>query len=636
MTTKQPWQKVIEEQVPTVHGDFYSPLIPLEVRLHDEETNISTAWIDFRTNETHIVASFLDDLVKKAGLEQDVAVRGILKHEFGHYVIYPRECAQLLFLGHIADSQWKKYHKHVLAYWIDVLDNLPQILKEHRGKEVRELYRGMNTLFEQEQMLPDQTRKLLEGLQINPDQLREVLRQYSVDRLLTAYYQAQSKQDLGVDLSDAPYLEEKLKELMTINYLDTASEITNFVLFGTIIKEVLEKLEENLPKVPEDVLKKLLEPYITDAPDMKDFSDKQIEEGLDYIIRKWGKRRYEMIRDYVERQTGKKYDQPERNRPGIGLERTELQFHDDQIPYYERKARTYGLHIHKKPLIVDVRDQYPEGKHTFHVGDPVRTLDPFSTGGRVLPGITKRHQLKAGTKKDKQYRVPHLLIVLDSSGSMIRPEEGSPAITAGFVAARNYWENGAEVGVMNFSGDTAFLLPTRNLEQVYSMNCAYWGGGTTPNIEKIKEYMRRIHGGEKGVFYTTEKDYERVIERMDPSERREYLDKNLQIDLKGGLQQTYEKLDTIMITDGGIANLEEVITYFNATAEVTRNTIFLLTYKDKDGTYNIPEEFQQELLNTQVIPVTKDDDLVNIVIGGPVKSMVPEQPRPASLFYEGR
>jgi hypothetical protein len=629
--TKRPWQEVIDEQVPVVMKQFYSPLVDTRVVL-EEELASGTAHFDFRDNTTHAQESFLDDLVD-AGLSQEVAVRSIIKHEFGHYHIYPKECDVLMFLYHFAQHQFGKYTKPVVAYWIDVLDNLPQILKKKSGQDIRDLYRTMNAMGEERFVVTPPVRELLEALEIDADEYVDVLRTYSVDRLVTAYYQRQGGEDLGVDLSDNEYLSGKLDELMAINFLDQACEISNFVLFGTVVSDVLKELEAHLPKIPEDLLQKLLAPYIADAPELDEFTDKQIQEGLDKIIKRWGRKRYERIKDYVEKETGRKLDQP--REPGKGLQAgmgsSELKFHDDDIPYYDRLSRIHGVYIHRKPVVVDVHDKYPQGQERFRVGDSVRRLNRYSTGGKVLPGITTRYREGAGTRKDNMFKVPNLSLWMDTSGSM----SGNwlhYARLAGFILARNYHVNGAEVGVVNFSTDTAFLLPTRELDEAYSMICAYWGGGTILNIPKIQEYVERIaeRGRDSTVerMYTTEEDYQRLVDRMSPEQQRAFVEKHLTVDLKGEVRTTYDKLDTAIITDGGIGNLDEVVAYINQTATVSRNTIFLV------GRDDLGDWDQLHLPNTQIIPVNKPDDLIGCVIGD-VRNLVPEEQKPASLFYKG-
>ena len=212
---------------------------------------------------------------------------------------------------------------------------------------------------------------------------------------------------------------------------------------------------------------------------------------------------------------------------------------------------------------------------------------------------------------------------------MKHPRQGSDAVLAGFVLANNYWSNDAYVGVANFSADMACLLPSRDLDKVYSLLCAYWGGGTVLNIPKIKEYLKLIsqnRGGPDHIF-TTEQDYEQVIKNLHPQQRKEFVDKHIEVHLNKEIREVYEKMDTVLITDGEIYNLPEVIDYINQTAVLTRNIIFLI---------HNPRQYQEwsqlALPNTQLVHVDMPQDLLNLAIGQAKRSGPPEA-KPASLFW---
>ena len=631
------WQEVIDDNKQEVFDDFFNPAIPEEVTLEDSIGRCNTAYFDFISNRTHISEDFLNKMHEASDLDPEVIVRGILKHEVGHYYHYPRECSKLMFYNHYGKEVFGKYAGHIIAYWVDIMDNLPQILQVNRGEDVRQLYRGMNQLVEKESLISDEVKKELEHRGVDVDKAIKVRDEYSPDKLLIGYYQKQSEQDLGVELKD--FLEEKLEELMSINYLQNEDEhdedfrrreLLNFVLFGNVIKDLLEKTEDEMPEKARGCFP--IGPVIADAPDLRGFSDKDIQEGLNTIIKEWGKERYEKIKKDVEEILGRTVDphQPKGKSPALaGLAHSSLIFLDDNISYYKRFAATYGMYIHKRPVITDVTDSFRQGQKVFRVGDKMKTLNPFSTGGRVLPGITKRYKLQNGTKKDNLFKVPDLSIWIDSSGSMVHPSCGSKAILAGFALARNYWENGSKVGVVNFSCDTAFLQPTRELQDVYSMLCAWWGGGTALNFEKIKEYMKGIakHEG-KPLVYTTEEDYAKFVGRMHPEKQKEFTEKELHVDVNKNVKEVYQKMDNILLTDGGIWNMEEVVSYLNSTAEITRNTVFIL-----DSPYMSKEWDKLHLPHTQLIHVKKKEDLMGLAIGE-VKKMVPQVSKPASLFYE--
>ena len=637
------WEKLLPEVIEEGHTDFYHPVIPKRAGLALRMPGVGTACFDFRTNETYLSQEFMNQLHTEGELDIRTVLTGLIKHEIGHYVIYPRECSTLMYIHHFAEGQFKGHEKKVVAYWNDVKNNPRQIIKPERGKEIMSLYRGLNTLLEKGHIFNEWEKKLLELAQIDKNELLAIIRKYSVDRLVSGIYQDQyGKLDLGINLK-GEYLEDKLEQLKKLDFLNNNNDEINLVLMGNIVAEVSEKLAEELkphiqkmqealkstlesglnstddeagePKSFEEKLKDMIQkmtgPAIADSPDIKDFSDQQLEEGLDKIIRKYGKWRYEKIREEVERATGKKFDRRGEKTSGggrgIGTAKTNLALNDDSIPYYERLSRTHGLYICPKPLLVDVTNTYPEGSDKFRVGDPASEINVHSTGGRILPGITKKHKYRAGKKRDTQYRVPDLNIWLDSSGSMPNPNNGSVAVLASFILARNYWENGANVGVVNFSGDSAFLLPTRDLLGVYSMLTAFWGGGTVVNVNKIRQYLDLISKPEQRdfQFYTTEEEF---IKQHGDYKR--FYDKDIEIKLDQTLKETYNRIDTVMITDGGIYNLQEVVEYINSTAKITRNIIFLVdphSYSNNWTEMNLP--------NTQVVKVDKIEDLIGLSIG---------------------
>ncbi|MBI4980400.1 hypothetical protein HZC30_02460 [Candidatus Woesearchaeota archaeon] len=649
------WEEIAQKETPQIFKDFYSPLIPAEVTLEEnlEDAKCDTAFFDFHTNRTSISKKFLERLCLEGRLEPEIAFGGILKHEVGHYSYYPRECSTLMFFGHLAESNFKEYADGVLAYWCDLMNNLTQVLMKHKGKDVRAVYRGLARLMEQDKLSAVE-QAVFKLLKIAPEEVQRTMRDYSVDKLLIAYYQRQGNEDLGVRLEKDGYLAQKFKEMMSINYLTKEDEIVNFIQFGNIVADILKQRDAKLPKLKikvryggsgEDgelwkILRRFIKPIFEDAPELKDFPKDKLEEGLNDIIRKWGKSRYERIKDYVERKTGKEFDKPRGTSRGqshsqqAGTEEgIQLQFHDGQIPYYERLAGTYGVSIFKKPLMVDVTDNYPEGKKEFTIGDPIRTLDPFSTGGIILPGITKRHQLKAGKRKDRLYKVPDAWLRLDTSGSMKHPTKGSLAVLCSSILANGYWHNGASIGVDNFSVDMATLFPTRDLNAVYSLLCAYWGGGTWLNINKIKKHLQKLaatpeDARQLDIIYTTEDDYKKYAASLPPEEQKEFMEKNLEVKMTRQLKETYDKIDNILITDGWLANPEEVIDHFNSVAQLTRNFVFIT------GSPKNYERWKKlNLPNTEVYPADKKEDFIGLTLGI-IDSLAPPDNKPVSLFYQ--
>ena len=150
-------KQTLEEEYGQVLEDFFNPLLPGKPILEDRLGGCDTAYFDFTTNRTHVSRKFLEQLCTTGGLDERTAANGICKHEIGHYVEYPRELSTLLFITYLAEKNFPKHKKAIVGYWLDVKDNMPQLLKKERGKEIRALYRAMNKLVEAE--LSEEERK---------------------------------------------------------------------------------------------------------------------------------------------------------------------------------------------------------------------------------------------------------------------------------------------------------------------------------------------------------------------------------------------------------------------------------------------------------------------------------------------
>ncbi|MDI6738631.1 MAG: hypothetical protein QME12_09060, partial [Nanoarchaeota archaeon] len=559
----------------------------------------------------------------------------------GHYVIHPRELSDLLYHGHLAKAWFKQKWKPIYAYYTDVCDNLPQMLvtsPPEKAGSIKELYKAMHRLSERGNFV---SRRV--GQKLTPEDIKALT---AVSRLLTAFYQKQTCEDFGVKLE--PELEERMQKLMAIDFTNRKDEAAKLQYFGEVIKDLIASPPKSKGRKgkgssggndgfsDDDDSEAGNGPILGDiSPD--DFSDDQIEEALDKIIRKYGRARYDKIREFAEEELGKQFDKRTNKNSGkmagIGSV-SQIERNDDSIPYYDRLSRSSGIYIVKKPVIVNAKDNYPAENVEFSPSDPLHRLNKFSTGGRIMPGITKRFREGIGRRRDRTYRVPDCFLCLDTSGSMPHPDSKSPAVHCGFTLAKNYHANGAKVGVLNFSADSFMLFPTRELDEVFRALCAYWGGGTVLDTNKLHEYIQHYRLFEigklkpKDLEISTEEDYKRLIERLSPSERKQF-EKKAGINVRlNETKEAYGKLDTHIITDGEIFNMPEVIGYFNSLAGTARNAVYVV---GNPVQYNRWESL--ELPNTQVLNVEKPEDLHGFVIGR-IKKINPEPVR-KNLFGRG-
>ena len=600
-------EKLLSESWNEVLANFNHPLLHNSPELAEHLPVCDTAHFDFKTNKVRISKAFLE-VLKKSGLDYKTALKGILTHEVAHYMDRPRDLATLLFLSHLAEKTFGKKHGMIVNLFEDLQVNLNRMAYAEAGKELRQTYQLVEKLAEESKL----------------------------ENLMAAVYQRHIKEDFGqavllakrTEMSEAgkfdpknplkfegvEALAEKLNSLLKVDYSmrQMHSEWMSLYSFGEIVSDLIA--DNKMPAMG--------------GFELGDFSNGQIEKALDELSRKISKGLFEEVKKYVEKSRDKKFENKRKEKIAVaGLDHADIERNDDQIPYYERRARTYGLYIVKKPLIVAKDDFFPEENIEFAVGDPINKWNRFSAGGIMLPGISTKRKDKPMQHKELTFKVPDLFICLDTSGSMEHPAKFSNAVLAGFVLARNYHGNGSKVGVMNFSEDAAFQLPTRDLDKVYAMLCAYWGGGTVLDINKIREYFMNVHrAGAKDAYKTTEKDYKQLVERLSDDERRRLSSKQ-EITIKTGEKFACQKLDNIMLTDGGIANLDEVIAYFNQLGKITRNTIFIIGNEDYAKGWR-----DANLPNTQIITVETPKDLEHIAIGR-VKKLAPAPTTPKSEFY---
>ena len=133
---------------------------------------------------------------------------------------------------------------------------------------------------------------------------------------------------------------------------------------------------------------------------------------------------------------------------------------------------------------------YPHHHYPWEAGRPCHELDPWTSFGKILPGVSQVWKRMEGTVFGKEEGIPDCVILIDSSGSMRNPARflSYAALGAG-CACDAYLRNEARVAVYNFSDAVAggkLTLPfTRDRQEAYQALCRYFGGGTRLVLEDI-------------------------------------------------------------------------------------------------------------------------------------------------------
>jgi len=202
--------------------------------------------------------------------------------------------------------------------------------------------------------------------------------------------------------------------------------------------------------------------------------------------------------------------------------------------FYRDLAREYRFKFASKKQVGN--GSYPYTPVEWEPGQEVRKLDiaySVRKTGMLIPGFqTYRWQTQDGTTGAVNKSYPDLLIVLDSSGSMMNPNSStSMAVLSSLVAAYSALDAGSKVAVINFSSNCDVLKYTKKQELIEDKILNYLGGGTD------------IPG-------------------------REMLDV---------VNSNYNKQHIVIITDAGIGNLNSEIGYLEQSVKKAGSgTIFLL------------------------------------------------------------
>jgi hypothetical protein len=410
-----------------------------------------------------------------------------------------------------------------------------------------------------------------------------------INRLMVALYHYLLKlPPIPLNKREQSYF-DKLKEIPYFNR-SIRAHVASMYRFGKIIEDLID---EEQAKV--DGRGGNARIGSCGIGSLEGIPNENLDRALTDILRKLGPQAFRLSKDYLRKvrpdfkdSFGDENDFKSKN---AGIERANFKLNDELIPLYKRWAASYGVYIVKRPFEKDSTSLYRSGKKEYEVGDPIHKIDIFGSRGYVgVPGISKTYLEEEGTIPSVEWSIPHLFVGIDSSGSMEHPASprGAPQVLAAFILGNNYYANGAYVGGWNFSTDIAYLAPSRDIDAFYSLMCGYWGGGTVINVEKLKEFLAKTEIGKPRLMFSDEKDYE--------------------IDMSK-IKMKVKKLDNVIITDGYIYNLEDVLGYLQNMGEITRNFVFI-TNKEK---YN--EWLNIKLPNTWIYLAEKPEDLVGLALG---------------------
>jgi hypothetical protein len=379
-------------------------------------------------------------------------------------------------------------------------------------------------------------------------QLYRHMERGALDEAIHALYQ----RIWGMDLKVQGY--EKLsRKLSRIPYLDRKPWPQSIHRFSRIIEGMLEAEERSGT---------LNQPNPMGRNDLGRYSPEEIDQGLkEFAMASADPSSFkDVVMDFESELTEAGYDAGRSMGLGPGSS-----FDADAL-FYMKLAENYSLPIKKIP-IKKSGSLYPVSHSPWELGKPFRDIDPWTSFGKVMPGITQIWERREGETFGREEETPNCILVIDSSGSMANPRERlSHAVLGAACASDAYLRNNKTVAVYNFSdakhGGRKILNYTRHRRKIYQILCHYFGGGTRLDIDDIQAL------------------------------------------------QDFSLPDIFIITDMQITNLEVLIGYLNGL----ENRVTAVHIGDNARVSHFKKSTNLRK-NISVYPVEKKEDIPKIVLG---------------------
>ena len=293
-----------------------------------------------------------------------------------------------------------------------------------------------------------------------------------IDEAIHALYQRIWGVDLGIDGH-----ESISRRLSRIPYLDRQRWRESIRRFSKVLHPLLVKEEDEDSSDGQNPM---------GNHDLPQYSPQEVESGLRDLARDAASpvEFKEIVEDFEE----ELLEAMETNEEGMGLGPGRSL--DADVLYYMKLAENYSLPICTLPRRKS-GSLYPHHHAPWEVGEPCQDIDPWTSFGKIMPGITQIWKRREGNIFGEEEKVPDCLILIDSSGSMPNPKRHlSYAVLGAACACEAYLRKEARVAVYNFSdahvGGRRSLPYTHERLDIYRSLCHYFGGGTRLQIEDIE------------------------------------------------------------------------------------------------------------------------------------------------------
>ena len=300
-----------------------------------------------------------------------------------------------------------------------------------------------------------------------PELYRHMEEKEILDRVIHGLYQKIWGVDLNVDGN-----EDVISRLSEIPYLDKSHWSRSVHRFSEVIRGFLKPSGKTI-WIPMGQF------------GFGNYSRMEVNRGLnEFVMFSQDPKELEELMEDFSDELG---EDPEHD-GGIGLS-FGRRSQDANPLFYMRLAENYSLPLNKRPTKKS-GSLYPFSHSPWEMGKPVMDIDPWTSLGKIMPGLTQIWQRREGDIFGNEEGTPNCIIMIDSSGSMVNPKQSlSQAVLGAACATDAYLRNDAMVAVYNFSDANANqskILPfTRERVKIYQALCHYFGGGTRLDMNDV-------------------------------------------------------------------------------------------------------------------------------------------------------
>ncbi len=430
------FRTTLKEIWPKVKRKHLYPQIPLPEFCDGEER----VGIDIKDKRIKISKKFVLGMGGK--LKPEEAIEGLIDHAVCHYLYCPWDFSTHLKLYRAAKNALKDADRSqkALDYFMDVVADT-------------------NCVMSCDTPIPQLYRNLSRG---------------PLEKAVHSACQEMWGIDLAIEGN-----REIARKLSRLPYLDRSRWVDCMEKFAKIIEPLFEEVD------PQSV-----DPNPMGSHSVQQYSRDEVEQGLkDLADDSDSPQEFrEIIQDMAQDSAT-----AELIKNSMGLGRGDP--FDPDIYYYMNLAALYSLPVRRAP-VTKSGNLYPHHHIPWEIGKPIAEVDPWTSFGKIMPGLTQSWYRCEGEISGRGEGVPDCLIIIDSSASMINPRYNLSYATLGAsCACESYLRNGSSVAVYNFSdasdGDRHVLPYSRNRDDIYRAICHYFGGGTKILPENIETLQKK-------------------------------------------------------------------------------------------------------------------------------------------------